>query len=141
MVRSFCVVKCSNRDDTKGKRKGLHFFRFPKDGRKRRAWIKAINRDDFVPNEHTCVCSEHFVTGWHSDDPEDVEYAPTIFSYKMKTVNPEREERLARRNLQKEFHVSVQREQEQERRKVWTFLYLYIPTAKVRGKCVCYYLY
>ncbi|XP_061172879.1 uncharacterized protein LOC133182161 [Saccostrea echinata] len=34
----------------------------------------------------------------------------------MKTVNPEREERLARRNLQKEFHVSVQREQEQEKK-------------------------
>ncbi|XP_061170164.1 THAP domain-containing protein 3-like [Saccostrea echinata] len=79
MVRSCCVVKCSNRDDTKGKQRGLHFFRFPKDGRKCRAWIKTINRDDFVPIEHTCVYSEHFVSGWHSDDPEDVDYAPTIF--------------------------------------------------------------
>ena len=55
--------------------------RFPNDGRKLRAWKKAINRDNFVPNEYTCTCSEHFVSGWHSDDPDDVNYAPTMFSY------------------------------------------------------------
>ena len=75
--------------------------RFPKDGRKLRAWKKAINRDNFVPNEYTCICSEHFVSGWHSDDPDDVNYAPTMFSYKLKTFDQERENRLARRSLQK----------------------------------------
>ena len=44
---------------------------------------------------------EHFVSGWHTDDPEDVNYAPTMFSYKLKTFDQEREDRLARRSLQK----------------------------------------
>lgn len=60
MVRACCVVQCTNRDDSKGKEKGLHFFRFPKDVRKRRAWIRAINRKNFAPNEFSCICSEHF---------------------------------------------------------------------------------
>ena len=75
--------------------------RFPKDGRKLRAWKKAINWDNFVPNEYTCICSEHFVSWWHSDDPDDVNYAPTMFSYKLKAFDQEREDRLARRSLQK----------------------------------------
>lgn len=28
MVRACCVVQCTNRDDSKGKEKGLHFFRY-----------------------------------------------------------------------------------------------------------------
>lgn len=116
MVRACCVVQCTNRDDLKGKEKGLHFFRFPKDVRKRRAWIRAINRKNFAPNEFSCICSEHFEFGWHSDDPDDANYAPTIFSYKEKTVDHEREERVSRRNLQKEFEESKDRAREQENR-------------------------
>lgn len=79
----------------------VKLYRFPKDVRKRRAWIRAINRKNFAPNEFSCICSEHFEFGWHSDDPDDANYAPTIFSYKEKTVDHEREERVSRRNLQK----------------------------------------
>lgn len=116
MVRACCVVQCTNRDDTKGKEKGLHFFRFPKDVRKRRAWIRAINRKNFAPNEHSCICSEHFESGWHSDDPDDANYAPTIFSYKEKTVDLKREDMISRRNLRKEFEESEERAKEQEDR-------------------------
>ena len=53
--------------------------RFPKDvKKKRRLWLKALNRDEFVPSDHSCVFSEHFVNGWHSDDPSDENYVPTI---------------------------------------------------------------
>ncbi|XP_052697412.1 uncharacterized protein LOC128175656 [Crassostrea angulata] len=91
-------------------------LRFPKDVRKRRAWIRAINRKNFAPNEFSCICSEHFEFGWHSDDPDDTNYAPTIFSYKEKTVDHEREERVSRRNLQKELEESKERAREQENR-------------------------
>nr|XP_034310521.1 uncharacterized protein LOC105344497 isoform X3 [Crassostrea gigas] len=71
---------------------------------------------NFAPNEFSCICSEHFEFGWHSDDPDDANYAPTIFSYKEKTVDHEREERVSRRNLQKEFEESKDRAREQENR-------------------------
>jgi hypothetical protein len=41
-----------------------------------------VNRKDWKPNSHTHVCSEHFVCGWHSDDPSEVNYAPTLFDHK-----------------------------------------------------------
>jgi len=31
--------------------------------RRRQAWISRINRKDWEPNEHTKVCSDHFITG------------------------------------------------------------------------------
>lgn len=43
-----------------------------------------MNRDKWTPNEHTWVCSDHFVNGWHGEDPGDENYAPTLFSYKEK---------------------------------------------------------
>ena len=52
--------------------------RFPKDVKKQRLWLKALNRDEFVPSDHFCVCSEHFVNGWHSDDPSDENYEKYI---------------------------------------------------------------
>ena len=80
--------------------------RFPKDAKKRRLWVRALNREDFVPTDHSCVCSEHFIFGWHSDDPADENYVPTIFSYKEKPVNAERENRAARRNIQKVLELA-----------------------------------
>lgn len=43
-----------------------------------------MNRDKWTPNEHSWICSDHFVEGWHGDDPGDENYAPTLFSYKKK---------------------------------------------------------
>lgn len=55
--------------------------RFPKDTRKKRFWVRALNRDDFVPTDHSCVCSKHFISGWHSDDPADENYVPNVVSW------------------------------------------------------------
>jgi hypothetical protein len=79
----------------------IFIVRFPKDAHKRRLWLRALNREGFVPSEHSCVCSEHFVSGWHSDDPSDENYGPTIFSYKEKPVDEGRLNRAARRNIEK----------------------------------------
>ena len=49
----------------------------------------------------TCVCSKQFVNGWPSDDPSDEKYVPTIFSYKEKPVDVERQNRATRRKIQK----------------------------------------
>lgn len=35
--------------------------RFPKDEKKRRLWMRPLNRDDFVPTDRSCVCSEHSI--------------------------------------------------------------------------------
>ena len=71
----------------------------------RRLWLKALNRDEFVPSEHSCVLSEHFVNGWH--DPSEENNVPTIFSYKEYPVDVERQNRATRRNIQKlkKLHV------------------------------------
>nr|XP_022287119.1 uncharacterized protein LOC111099903 isoform X3 [Crassostrea virginica] len=94
MVKTCCVYKSNNQFNASTKEKGISFFRFPKDKRKRRTWIKAVNRDEWTPNDHSWICSEHFVQGWHGDDPEDENYAPTLFSYKQTVVNKEREQRV-----------------------------------------------
>lgn len=102
MVIQCVVFKCSNRQGSKAKEKGVSFFRFPKDRRKRAAWIKTINRNNWAPNEYSRVCSEHFVDSWHSDDPTDINYRPTLFSYKTREpseTQAAREERHSKRNL------------------------------------------
>ena len=39
------------------------FYRFPCDPECRRQWIIATKRRDWTPTDHTCICSDHFVTG------------------------------------------------------------------------------
>jgi hypothetical protein len=50
----------------------------------RESFLYKINRANWAPNEESRICSAHFVEGWHSDDPNDVNYRPTLFSYKEK---------------------------------------------------------
>ena len=83
MVFNCVVYQCFNRQNKCTKDRKLRFFRFPKNKRKRTAWVKAINRKDWQPNEYSRICSDHFVDNWHSDDPSDVNFAPTIFNYKL----------------------------------------------------------
>ncbi|XP_048737564.2 uncharacterized protein LOC125652413 [Ostrea edulis] len=107
MVIQCVVFKCSNRQGSKAKEKGVSFFRFPKDRRKRAAWIKTINRNNWAPNEYSRVCSELFVDSWHSDDPTDINYRPTLFSYKTREpseTQAAREERHSKRNLLQEIN-------------------------------------
>uniref|UniRef100_A0A8W8IAC1 THAP-type domain-containing protein n=1 Tax=Magallana gigas TaxID=29159 RepID=A0A8W8IAC1_MAGGI len=102
MVIQCVVFKCSNRQGSKAKEKDVSFFRFPKDRKKRLAWIRAINRDDWTPNEYSRVCSEHFVDSRHSDDPTDINYRTTLFAYKSQQPSESqtaRNERLSKRNL------------------------------------------
>ncbi|XP_071150026.1 THAP domain-containing protein 3-like [Mytilus edulis] len=82
MVKTCCVYKCRNRANSVAKVNNISFFRFPANKKKLQAWIKAVNREDWEPNGHTNICSDHFVFGWHSDDPNDDNYAPTLFIQK-----------------------------------------------------------
>ncbi|OWF40713.1 THAP domain-containing protein 4 [Mizuhopecten yessoensis] len=79
MVKTCSIYKCANQFD---RSKKVSFFRFPKDKRKWKTWIKALNRDGWVPNESSWICSEHSIDGWHGYDPADENYAPTISKYK-----------------------------------------------------------
>lgn len=107
MVTHCVVVGCSNRQNKEAKENQISFFRFPKDLKRRRAWVKAVNREKWVPNDESRICSAHFVGGWHSDDPSDENYRPTIFAYKEKTPSESetnRENRRAKRNLLQVLH-------------------------------------
>ncbi|OWF54830.1 THAP domain-containing protein 2 [Mizuhopecten yessoensis] len=102
MVKTCSVDKCANQFD---RSKKISFFRFPKDKRKRKTWIKALNRDGWVPNESSWICSVHFIDGWHGYDPADENYAPTIFKYKVvkqSDINISRETRKLARDESKE---------------------------------------
>ena len=102
MVIHCVVYQCSNRQNSNAKENGTSLFRFPKDLRKRKAWVNAVNRAHWLPNENSRICSTHFVDGWHSDDPDDVNYRPTLFSYKEKFESEKelhRTDRLVKRSL------------------------------------------
>ncbi|KAJ8308985.1 hypothetical protein KUTeg_013859, partial [Tegillarca granosa] len=117
MVKTCCVYKCNNQYNAAAKVKGVSFFRFPKDQRKRRAWIKAINRRDWLPNDHSWICSEHFIDGWHGEEPTDNNYAPTIFAYKSATPSAsqiERESRHRCRDISKEQLDKATQDQQRE---------------------------
>ncbi|KAJ8302896.1 hypothetical protein KUTeg_019292, partial [Tegillarca granosa] len=104
MVKSCCVFRCTNRADITSKEKSISFFRFPVNKHKRYAWTRAINRKNWTPTNHTYICSEHFVGGWHSDDPADINYGPSVFSYKECSTNmlaTQRQHRLEERNDRK----------------------------------------
>ncbi|CAH8542980.1 unnamed protein product [Schistosoma bovis] len=53
-----CFAGCHNRTDDG---RGLSFFRFPRrDAARTASWIKACGRKEFVPSQHSRVCSQHF---------------------------------------------------------------------------------
>ena len=59
MPANCCVFGCSNVQGKSGKR----FYKIPADVRQAQAWITAINRKNWVPTEHSRVCSAHFISG------------------------------------------------------------------------------
>ena len=78
-----CVVyKCSNRQNSAAKENGIIFFIFPKDVKKRKSWVNAVNRTDWSPHEifSNFIVFGAFVDGWHSvsDDP--------VFSHNEKYI-------------------------------------------------------
>ena len=62
-----------------------------------------------MPNESTRICSAHFIDNWHSDDPEDVNYVPTIFSYKEKEPTPSQKSRRERTKARSVLKVWTQK--------------------------------
>uniref|UniRef100_A0A1A7WBI5 THAP domain containing 6 n=1 Tax=Iconisemion striatum TaxID=60296 RepID=A0A1A7WBI5_9TELE len=57
----FCAAYgCSNRRCVESRQRGITFHSFPKDGERRRQWEVALRRENFVVNNRTMICSEHF---------------------------------------------------------------------------------
>ena len=57
MPNKCCVVNCTSNYTTGEKRSA---FRFPQDDMRRKSWISAIPRKNFVPTAHHKVCDLHF---------------------------------------------------------------------------------
>ena len=93
MGKSCCAVGCTNRYS---KGSPVHFYRFPDDSRRRAMWMTAVNRKEWVPNEHLWLCSEHFVSGEKSNDPLSPDYAPTIFQYVSSPLKRKKAKDLSR---------------------------------------------
>ena len=78
MPESCCVVGCTVRRGPDSRKAGIGLFRIPICRRKRVAWIRAISRKQWEPKNWERVCGRHFVSGEPSDDPDDVDYRPTL---------------------------------------------------------------
>lgn len=62
-VRKYCLVPCCPNTSTNAKEK--LFFSVPKDNKKRKAWIKAMRKDDrnelkLSSNSSLYCCEDHF---------------------------------------------------------------------------------
>ncbi|XP_052809487.1 THAP domain-containing protein 1-like [Mya arenaria] len=114
MVKSCSVFGGTHRANSVAKKKGIRFFKFPKGSHKRRSWIKAMNRKDWIPNGNSFVCSAHFVYGWHSYEAGDADYAPSVFSYKETAVDEKRQERAFRRDISMTFEAAAKAHKERE---------------------------
>ena len=78
MGKSCCAVGCMNRCY---RGCGLEFYRFPRDSERRRQWIAAVDRKNWVPSEFSWICSGHFVGGKKSNDLNSPAYTPSIFCH------------------------------------------------------------
>ncbi|KAM4559396.1 uncharacterized protein PAE49_013822 isoform 2-T2 [Odontesthes bonariensis] len=59
MVHTCVVAGCRNRR-TPGTT--LSFYRFPRDSERKQRWIAAVNREGWVPNDGSRLCSTHFIS-------------------------------------------------------------------------------
>ena len=76
---TYCsAVDCHN-CQSKGKERGIKFYRFPADPQRRKLWELRVKRADWQPTPASRLCSEHFLSGSKSDDPNDVDYLPSVF--------------------------------------------------------------
>lgn len=73
-----CAVRCTNRFAKGG---GMSFYRFLKDPARRAMWIGAVRRKNWMPNKHTWICREHFISEEKSDNPLSIGYVPTWFAH------------------------------------------------------------
>ena len=92
MGKSCCAVGCSARYK---KGTGVKFYRFPKDPERKRQWVAAIKRKNWEPNEHSWLCSNHFVGGVKSNEANSPAFNPTIFAHTT-SLSGKSEEKLRR---------------------------------------------
>ena len=78
MCKSCCAIGCTNRYS---KDCGLGFYRFSEEPAKRAQLIATVSRKNWQPNEHTWICSAHFVGGAKSNDPLSPAYIPSVFCH------------------------------------------------------------
>ncbi|XP_052003983.1 uncharacterized protein LOC127658642 [Xyrauchen texanus] len=77
MVHTCVVAGCRNRR-TPGTT--LSFYRFPRDPARKQRWIAAVNREGWVPNEGSRLCSTHFISGKQVKNPRSPDYVPSVFT-------------------------------------------------------------
>ncbi|KAL2081096.1 hypothetical protein ACEWY4_022949 [Coilia grayii] len=77
MVHTCVVAGCRNRR-TPGT--ALSFYRFPRDPERKQRWIAAVNREGWVPNDGSRLCSTHFISGKQVKNPRSPDYVPSVFS-------------------------------------------------------------
>ncbi|GAA6219099.1 uncharacterized protein LOC111652098 [Lates japonicus] len=77
MVHTCVVAGCRNRR-TPGTT--LSFYRFPRDPERKQRWIAAVNREGWVPNDGSRLCSTHFISGKQVKNPRSPDYVPSVFT-------------------------------------------------------------
>ncbi|XP_070694518.1 uncharacterized protein [Pempheris klunzingeri] len=77
MVHTCVVAGCRNRR-TPGT--SLSFYRFPRDPERKQRWIDAVNREGWVPNDGSRLCSTHFISGKQVKNPRSPDYVPSVFT-------------------------------------------------------------
>ncbi|XP_077376076.1 THAP domain-containing protein 2-like isoform X1 [Festucalex cinctus] len=54
------AIGCTQRRTTESKKQGITFHKFPRDDEMRRHWEKAMRRKDYIANDESVLCSQHF---------------------------------------------------------------------------------
>ena len=79
-----CVINCiSGRRKARNNAEQLSFSSFPmakgnRSKHRRAPWDGAIRRKDFVPTKNSTVYGLHFVSGIAINNPESVDYVPSV---------------------------------------------------------------
>ncbi|CAN7946518.1 unnamed protein product [Ixodes hexagonus] len=89
--RYCCVKDCHNNDGTPS----MRLFRFPSqpwDKERRQRWIAAVRRvntdgSQWMPNDGSRICSEHFVNNDKSNIANHPAYCPTLFPAVYNTIS------------------------------------------------------
>ena len=105
------AVGCNNSGYRDGPR-GVKFYRYPKESSRRQKWILRVNRTEpngslWKPSTNARLCSDHFVSGKKSDEPDDPDYEPSIFT--TGHVKPKNPSDLARFDRRKRRHDDSER--------------------------------
>ena len=78
MGKSCCAVGCTNRYS---KTSRIPFYCFPTDPEGRHQWIAAVDRNNWLPTEHSWICGARFISGCKGNDCVCPEYVPSIFNH------------------------------------------------------------